>query len=142
MKWHFLGGADQVTGSKHILETDRTRLLFDCGLFQGRRKEANEINRNLGFEPGSIDALVLSHAHIDHCGNIPTLARQGYRNPIHTTTATADLLPIMLRDSARIHESDAAYLNQKTNRRGLPQIEPLYTIEDAEAAIGLIQPPR
>lgn len=142
MKWHFLGGADQVTGSKHILETDRTRLLFDCGLFQGRRKEANEINRNLGFEPGSIDAMVLSHAHIDHCGNIPTLARQGYRNPIHTTTATADLLPIMLRDSARIHESDAAYLNQKTNRRGLPQIEPLYTIEDAEAAIGLIQPHR
>ena len=108
MKWHFLGGVSQVTGSKHILETGTTHLLFDCGLFQGRRKEANEINRNLGFAPNSIDAMVLSHAHIDHCGNIPTLAQQGYRNPIHATTATADLLPIMLRDSARIHESDAA----------------------------------
>lgn len=140
MKWHFLGGVSQVTGSKHILETGTTHLLFDCGLFQGRRKEANEINRNLGFAPNSIDAMVLSHAHIDHCGNIPTLAQQGYRNPIHATTATADLLPIMLRDSARIHESDAAYLNQKTNRRGLPQIIPLYTSEDAEAAIRLIQP--
>ncbi|MDD2241076.1 MAG: MBL fold metallo-hydrolase [Kiritimatiellae bacterium] len=140
MKWHFLGGASQVTGSKHILETGETSLLFDCGLFQGRRKEANEINRNLGFAPGSIDAMVLSHAHIDHCGNIPTLAQQGYRNPIHTTTATADLLPIMLLDSAHIHESDAAYLNQKTNRRGLPPIIPLYTKEDADAAIRLIQP--
>lgn len=140
MKWHFLGGVSQVTGSKHILETDKTTLLFDCGLFQGRRKEANEINRNLGFDPATIDAMVLSHAHIDHCGNIPTLAQQGYRNPVHATTATADLLPIMLRDSARIHESDAAYLNQKTNRRGLPPIIPLYTSADAEAAIRLIQP--
>lgn len=120
MKWHFLGGANQVTGSKHLLVTDQARILFDCGLFQGRRKESEDINRNLGFNPAGVDAMVLSHAHIDHCGNIPTLARNGYRNPIHTTTATADLLPIMLRDSARIQEADAAYLNQKTNRRGLP----------------------
>lgn len=140
MKWHFLGGADQVTGSKHVLETDRTRLLFDCGLFQGRRKEANEINRELGFDPAGIEAMVLSHAHIDHCGNIPTLAKNGYRNPIHATTATADLLPIMLRDSARIHEADAAYLNQKTNRRGMPPIIPLYTVEDAEEALKLVRP--
>ena len=140
MKWHFLGGANQVTGSKHLLVTDQARILFDCGLFQGRRKESEDINRNLGFNPAGVDAMVLSHAHIDHCGNIPTLARNGYRNPIHTTTATADLLPIMLRDSARIQEADAAYLNQKTNRRGLPPIIPLYTVEDAEAAIQLIQP--
>ncbi len=142
MKWHFLGGTSTVTGSKHILETDTTRLLFDCGLFQGRRKEANEINRTLGFDPAEIDAMVLSHAHIDHCGNIPTLAKNGYRNPIHTTTATAELLPIMLRDSARIHEADAAYLNQKTNRRGLPPIVPLYTVEDAEEALKLVRPHR
>lgn len=140
MKWHFLGGASQVTGSKHLLEIGNNQILFDCGLFQGRRKEANEINRTLGCNPDHLSAMVLSHAHIDHCGNIPTLARLGYRGPIHTTSATADLLPIMLRDSARIHEADAAYLNQKTNRRHLPPIEPLYTVQDAENAIGLIQP--
>ena len=140
MKWHFLGGADTVTGSKHILETEQAKILFDCGLFQGRRKESNEFNRTLGFDPARIDAMVLSHAHIDHCGNIPTLAQKGYRNPIHATRATCDLLPIMLRDSARIQEGDAAYLNQKTNRRGLPPIIPLYTSEDAEAALTLLQP--
>jgi len=140
MKWHFLGGADTVTGSRHVLETDRTKLLFDCGLFQGRRKEANEINRNLGFDPAEIAAMVLSHAHIDHCGNIPTLAQKGYRNPIHATSATADLLPIMLHDSAHIQEADAAYLNQKTNRQGLDPIVPLYTTADADAALQLVQP--
>ncbi len=140
MKWHFLGGADQVTGSKHLLEIDGAHILFDCGLFQGRRKEANEINQNLGFTPASVDAMVLSHAHIDHCGNIPTLAKNGYRNPIHATSATAELLPIMLRDSAHIQESDAAYLNQKTNRRGLPPIIPLYTLADAEDALKLVRP--
>jgi metallo-beta-lactamase family protein len=140
MKWHFLGGADQVTGTKHLLEIDGARILFDCGLFQGRRKEANEINQNLGFDPATVDAMVLSHAHIDHCGNIPTLAKNGYRHPIHATSATADLLPIMLRDSAHIQEADAAYLNQKTNRRGLPPIVPLYTLADAEAALKLIRP--
>ncbi|NCD23482.1 MAG: MBL fold metallo-hydrolase [Spartobacteria bacterium] len=140
MKWHFLGGADQVTGSKHLLEIDGARILFDCGLFQGRRKEADEINRTLGFDPAEIDAMVLSHAHIDHCGNLPTLAKNGYARSVHATSATADLLPIMLRDSARIHESDAAYLNQKTNRRGLPPIIPLYTVEDAEAALKLTRP--
>ncbi len=98
MKWHFLGGANQVTGSKHLLEIDGAQILFDCGLFQGRRKEATEVNQNLGLNPTTVDAMVLSHAHIDHCGNLPTLAKNGYRNPIHATSATADLLPIMLRD--------------------------------------------
>jgi metallo-beta-lactamase family protein len=140
MKWHFLGGTSTVTGSKHLLETDQARILFDCGLFQGRRKESNEINRTLGFDPAQLDAMVLSHAHIDHCGNIPTLAKKGYRNPIHATIATADLLPIMLRDSARIHEGDAAYLNQKTSRRGMPPIVPLYTVEDAEESLKLVRP--
>lgn len=140
MKWHFLGGADQVTGSKHLLEFDDARILFDCGLFQGRRKEANEINKTLGFDPADIDAMVLSHAHIDHCGNIPTLVQKGYKKAIHATSATADLVPIMLRDSAHIQEADAAYLNQKTNRRGQPAIEPLYTLADAEAALRLLRP--
>ena len=140
MKWHFLGGADQVTGSKHLLEFDDARILFDCGMFQGRRKEANEINKTLGFDPAEIDAMVLSHAHIDHCGNIPTLVQKGYPKAIHATSATADLLPIMLRDSAHIQEADAAYLNQKTNRRGQPPVEPLYTLADAEAALKLLRP--
>ncbi len=140
MKWHFLGGADTVTGSKHLLEFNAARILFDCGLFQGRRKESNEFNQTLGFNPASIDAMVLSHAHIDHCGNIPTLVKSGYRKSIHATAATADLLPIMLRDSAHIQEADAAYLNQKTNRRGLPPIVPLYTLADAEASLRLIRP--
>ncbi|MDR0994291.1 MAG: MBL fold metallo-hydrolase [Verrucomicrobiota bacterium] len=139
MNWHFLGGTSEVTGSKHILETQQARILFDCGLFQGRRKQADEINHTLDFTVESIDAMVLSHAHIDHCGNIPTLAKRGYRNPVHATSATADLLPVMLRDSAHIHESDAAYLNQKTNRKGLPPIIPLYTLEDAEASFPLLR---
>ena len=140
MKWHFLGGADQVTGSKHLLEFDDARILFDCGMFQGRRKEANEINKTLGFDPAEIDAMVLSHAHIDHCGNIPTLVQKGYPKAIHATSATADLLPIMLRDSAHIQEADAAYLNQKTNRRGQPPVVPLYTLADVEASLKLIRP--
>ena len=140
MRWHFLGGADSVTGSKHLLEFDDARILFDCGMFQGRRKEALEFNKNLGFDPARIDAMVLSHAHIDHCGNIPTLAKAGYRQAIHATSATADLLPIMLRDSAHIQEGDANYLNQKSNRRGQPPVVPLYTLADAEAALKLIRP--
>ena len=135
MKWSFLGGASSVTGSRHLLELPDARILFDCGLFQGTRKEAEEANRTLGFLPASVDAMVLSHAHVDHCGNIPSMTRQGYRNPIHMTSATADLLPIMLRDSAHIQEADAAYLNQKTSRRGMPKVVPLYTMADAEAAI-------
>ena len=140
MKWHFLGGADQVTGSKHLLEFDDARILFDCGLFQGRRKEANEINQTLGFAPADVDAMVLSHAHIDHCGNIPTLVQKGYKKAVHATSATADLVPIMLRDSAHIQEADAAYLNQKTNRRGQPPVVPLYTLADVEASLKLIRP--
>lgn len=140
MKWQFLGGADSVTGSKHLLEFDDSRILFDCGMFQGRRKESLEINKNLGFDPATVDAMVLSHAHIDHCGNIPTLVKAGYRNAIHATSATADLLPIMLRDSAHIQEGDAAYLNQKTNRRGQPPVVPLYTVADADASLKLIRP--
>ena len=140
MKWQFLGGADSVTGSKHLLEFDDSRILFDCGMFQGRRKESLEFNKSLGFDPATVDAMVLSHAHIDHCGNIPTLVKAGYRNAIHATSATADLLPIMLRDSAHIQEGDANYLNQKTNRRGQPPVVPLYTVADADASLKLIRP--
>lgn len=140
IQWSFIGGTSEVTGSRHLLDVGDTKILFDCGLYQGSREVANAFNSTLGFDPADISALVLSHAHIDHCGNIPSLTRQGWSGPIHTTKATADLAPIMLRDSAHIQEADAAYLNQKTSRRGLPKVTPLYTTKDAEAAIPLIRP--
>jgi metallo-beta-lactamase family protein len=135
MKIHFMGGADTVTGSQHILECNGSLVLRDCGMFQGKRDESARINRTLPFRPGNITAMELSHAHIDHCGNIPTLTR-GYDGPIWATPATCDLAPVMLRDSARIQEQDANYLNQKTSRKGLPPIIPLYSINEAEKAIG------
>ncbi len=140
IQWSFIGGASEVTGSRHLLDIGGAKILFDCGLYQGKREVANAFNATLGFDPADVDALVLSHAHIDHCGNIPSLTHQGWRGPIHTTKATGDLAPIMLRDSAHIQEADAAYLNQKTSRRGQPKVAPLYTTQDAEAAIPLIRP--
>ena len=139
MKIHFLGGVETVTGSQHLVEVDGFRILRDCGLYQGRRKESREINSRFPFSAGNLDAVIVSHAHIDHCGNLPSLARSGYRGPIHATTATAALCEIMLRDAAHIQEQDAAYLNQKTNRKGLEPIVPLYTLKDAEDAIRLFR---
>ena len=135
MRIHFLGGADVVTGSQHIIEAGGSQVLRDCGLFQGKREEATRINRTLPFRPANVTAMELSHAHLDHCGNIPTLVAQGFAGPIWATPPTVDLVGIMLRDSAKIQEQDAAYLNQKTNRKGLPAVEPLYTIADADRAI-------
>jgi metallo-beta-lactamase family protein len=139
MRIQFLGGVDMVTGTQHLVESGGVRILRDCGLFQGRRKEAREINSRLPFDPKIVNAVVLSHAHIDHCGNLPSLAREGFRGPIHATTATTALCGVMLRDSAHIQEQDAAYLNQKTNRQGEEPIVPLYTLRDAEAALGLFR---
>lgn len=139
MKLTFDGGTDTVTGSMHWIEAGGRRILRDCGLFQGRRAESFERNRSFRFPPESADALVLSHAHIDHCGNIPSLSRAGFRGPVHATSATCDLCGIMLRDAAFIQEQDAAYLNQKTSRRGMPPVEPLYTMADAETALKLFR---
>ena len=135
MQIRFLGGAETVPGSQHMLEVGGRRLLRDCGLYQGRREESDKINRNLPFDAASVDAALLSHAHVDHCGNLPTLVARGYAGPIHATRATCDITGIMLRDAARIQEQDAAYLNQKTNRKGLPPVVPLYTVADAERAV-------
>lgn len=139
MRLTFDGGTDTVTGSMHRIEAGGRRILRDCGLFQGRRAESFQRNRSFRLPPASTDALVLSHAHIDHCGNIPSLSRGGFRGPIHATSATCDLCDIMLRDAAHIQEQDAAYLNQKTSRKGLPPVEPLYTTADAEAALKLFR---
>ena len=139
MRIEFWGGADTVTGSQHVFEINGSRCLCDCGLFQGRRKEAAEINSRLPFNFSKLNASVLSHAHVDHCGNLPTLVKQGFHQSIHATTATVDLCGIMLRDAAHIQEQDAAYLNQKKNRQGLEPVVPLYTTQDAEAVLGLFK---
>ena len=139
MKLQFWGGTETVTGSMHLLAIQGRRLLRDAGLYQGRREESREINRRFPFDVAGLDGVVLSHAHIDHCGNLPSLARLAFGGPIHATGATVELCAIMLRDAARIQEQDAAYLNQKTSRRDLPPVEPLYTAADAERALSLFQ---
>jgi metallo-beta-lactamase family protein len=131
MKIRFHGAARTVTGSQHLLEINGNKLLLECGLFQGPRQETYERNRTFPFNPTEIDALILSHAHIDHCGNLPHLVKKGYRGPIYTTHATAHLANLMLLDSGNIHESDADFVNKKRARRGEPPIQPLYTMEDA-----------
>ncbi len=121
------GAAEGVTGSKHLVEINGRRILYDCGMFQGRRKEAAEKNQNLPFAVEDIDAVVLSHAHIDHSGILPLLARHGYEKPIFATPATRDLCAVMLLDSARIQERDAEWLSKK-KRTFVP---PIYLEEDA-----------
>ena len=136
MKISFLGAARTVTGSMHLLEINGSRVLLECGLYQGRRQESFERSRNLPFDASAVEAMVLSHAHIDHSGNIPNLVRAGFKGRIYSTHATRDLCGLMLRDSAHIMEADAQYLNKRRQRRGstlprLPPIEPIYTTADA-----------
>ncbi len=132
MKINFHGAAQTVTGSQHLLEINGFRLLLDCGLYQGRRADTYERNLNFKFDPRNIDAVILSHAHIDHVGNLPNLVRQGYAGPVYATKASADLAKLMIADSGRIQESDAEYVNKKRAQKGEPSIEPLYTQADAE----------
>jgi metallo-beta-lactamase family protein len=118
MEIQFLGAARTVTGSQHLISVNGSRILLECGLFQGKRRETFERNRNLPFDAASVDALILSHAHIDHSGNIPNLVRNGFRGTIYSTFATRDLCSAMLRDSAHIQEQDVAYVNKKRARKG------------------------
>jgi metallo-beta-lactamase family protein len=127
----FYGAARTVTGSQHMLNINGHKLLLDCGLYQGKRKEAFERNRNLPFPPDEVDAVILSHAHIDHSGNIPTLVKHGYTGEIVATFATRDLCAAMLRDSGYIQERDVEYVNKKRRSQGKKPFEPLYTQEDA-----------
>jgi metallo-beta-lactamase family protein len=135
----FWGAARTVTGSMHLAEFGRRKVLLDCGLFQGSRAEAYERNRHFPFPPEAIDAVILSHAHIDHCGNLPNLVRQGFGGPIYCTPATKDLTAIMLADSAKIQEEDADYLNKRREPGG-PRAEPLYRRPDAHRTVALCQP--
>ncbi len=115
--------------------SDGTRILLDCGLFQGRGADTDALNREFPFEPRQVDLLILSHAHIDHSGNIPNLVRQGFEGKIYCTAATRDLCAIMLEDSAHIQEYDIKYLNKKRHERGLEKLTPIYTAEDVETAM-------
>lgn len=135
MKITFCGAAGTTTGSQHLIEVNGRRVLLDCGLYQGRRQDAHERNRNFPFDPATIDMVVLSHAHIDHSGNLPNLVKQGFAGHIYCTPATRDLCAIMLRDSAHIQESDTDWLNKKRKALGQPLLEPAYTQMDAQAAM-------
>lgn len=136
MKLKFCGAAGTTTGSQHLIEVNGKRILLDCGLYQGSRTKAYDINWGFPyFDPAEVDAVVLSHAHIDHSGNLPNLAKKGFKGNIYATHATRDLCQIMLADSARIQESDISWLNKHRRRDGLTDVEPLYNEQDAERCL-------
>ncbi|MDW8355374.1 MAG: MBL fold metallo-hydrolase [Bryobacterales bacterium] len=147
MRITFWGAVRTVTGSLHEIQVHGRRYLLDCGLYQGRRQQARERNSHFPFRPTEVDAVILSHAHIDHSGNLPTLVKQGYAGPIYATPATVDLCDAMLRDSGYLQEKDAEFLNKRRRRRkaldpsaedGL--VEPLYTMDDAAQAMKTFRP--
>ncbi|MEO5988110.1 MAG: MBL fold metallo-hydrolase, partial [Candidatus Eisenbacteria bacterium] len=129
----FHGAARTVTGSRHLMTFGKFSWLFDCGIYQGRREEADQINRTFRFDPAGLDAVIISHAHLDHVGNLPTLVNQGFRGPIHMTEATADLTRVMLEDSASLMEMDFERANR--HRREGPARKPLYNIEDVNRVL-------
>ncbi|WP_322792478.1 MBL fold metallo-hydrolase [Bellilinea sp.] len=131
MRIHFNGAAQTVTGSQYLLEVNGDRLLLECGLFQGHRKDTYQTNLHFPFEPDSLNAVILSHAHIDHSGNLPNLIKQGFEGKVYATPATADLADVMLQDSGHIQQADAEFVNRKRAKRGAPPISPLYTQADA-----------
>jgi len=135
MKITFYGATRTVTGSMYVIELGGKKLLLECGIHQGPREQSEQQNLKLPFDPAQIDAMILSHAHLDHSGNIPTLIKQGYAGDISMTAATRDLLGLMLRDSAHIQEADTAYVNKKRKQQGQPEKQPLYTMADAEKAL-------
>lgn len=140
MKIKFCGAATTVTGSCHLITTDKHKVLLDCGQFQGG-KALEEMNRDdFGFNPADIDCLILSHAHIDHCGRIPLLVKNGFKGYIYCTDATAELVEIMLKDSGYIHEKEAEWQNRKAERAGKPMRPPLYTVQDALDSLQFIRP--
>jgi metallo-beta-lactamase family protein len=137
VKIQFVGAAQTVTGSRHIVRTHQATVLLDCGLFQGHRHESRQKNRHLGFEPSDMDVVVLSHAHIDHSGALPLLCKQGYSGPIFATPATRDLCAVMLEDAAMIQAADARYLNRAIERGDVDAtpIEPLYDEKDVQRVL-------
>ena len=136
-KLTFYGAIEGVTGSLYLLESGQSRILLDCGLFQGRREEESNNLKPLPFDVADIDAVVLSHAHLDHSGRLPLLVKQGYGGPIYMTQPTSELIAILLKDAASLQERDVEWENRRRRRSGKPEIDPLYTQDDVEAALSL-----
>jgi len=139
MEITFLGAAKNVTGSKHLIQTENYNLLLDCGFFQGKRKEANEQNKNLPFNEKSINAVILSHAHLDHCGSLPILVKNGFSGKIYCTKATAQIAKFILLDSANIQKTDAEYLNKHIKNES-DFVSPIYTEEDVNKTLEYFEP--
>lgn len=139
MRLTFWGAAQTVTGSLHMLEFGEYRVFLDCGLFQGRRAIARKFNQEFPAPPESVDAVLLSHAHIDHSGLLPKLYREGFRGTVYATDATRDLCTAMLADSAHIHEKDAEWVNRRERRKGADRVEPLYDDADVEGILELFE---
>src|ERR687894_2526570 len=135
----FWGGVGTVTGSKYLVESQGSRVLVDCGLFQGLRELRERNWEDPPFEPGSLDAVVITHAHVDHTAYLPRLVRLGFKGPVYCSKGTADLLKLLLPDSARLQEEEADYRNRHQLTRHKPAL-PLYTEEDARAALKLLRP--
>ena len=140
MKIQFCGASDGVTGSCHLIRTEKHQILLDCGQFQGGKVEEQKNFEEFPFDPTEIDCMILSHAHIDHCGRIPLLVKRGFKGDIYCTDATADLLEVMLKDSGYIHEKEAEWKNKKNQRAGRPLVEPLYTFNDAMDSLKYVKP--
>ena len=140
MRITFYGAAQTTTGSMHLIEANGKRILLDCGLYQGHRKEAFEKNRNLPVDPAKIDYVILSHAHIDHSGNLPQLVRQGFRGRVFARQSTTDLCDVMLRDSCFLQRRDLEYINKKRRKEGKKPFEPLYEESDVDALMQLFVP--
>ena len=136
----FLGGVRTVTGSSHLICQDKSKVLLDAGLFQGHRDESYQVNTTFNYNPRTIDSLILSHAHIDHCGNLPSLVKKGFRGKIFATAVTKDLCKLMLEDSGKIQEEDVRYVNKINKRLGLPLRKPLYTQREASKTVRKIHP--
>ncbi len=140
MKITFHGATQTVTGSKHLITlSNGKQILLDCGMYQGMGKDTMPLNNDLGFVPSTVDYMVLSHAHVDHCGLIPMLYKQGFRGRIFTSAATKDLTKILLEDSARIQENDIRFLNKKRFAEGREPLEPLYSVSDAREVMNLFE---
>ncbi|MFW5960471.1 MAG: MBL fold metallo-hydrolase, partial [Chitinivibrionales bacterium] len=137
MKIHFHGAVRTVTGSKTIVEVNNSKILLDCGMVQGKRQESYELNKNLTFDASEIDAMILSHSHIDHSGNIPSLVRSGFKGSIYATKASTELCKIMLQDTAHIQERDIEWVNKIRAKQHLHPFKPIYTIEDVEKTIDM-----
>lgn len=140
MKIQFCGASNTVTGSCHLITTDKHKILLDCGQFQGGKAQDALNYEEFPFDPAELDFMILSHPHIDHCGRIPLLVKRGFKGNIYCTDACADLLEVMLKDSGYIHEKEAEWANKKNERNGRPMVEPLYTFNDAMDALKFVKP--